>query len=230
MAETIAERLLAVRQGIEQAAAKAGRDPAGIRLVAVSKTKPAADVREAMAAGQLDFGENYGQELRDKLAGVSDPRVRWHFIGRLQTNKVKYVVGQVALIHSADSAKLIQEIAKRAAGMKVVQEILLEVNLAGEESKSGAAEDEVGGLIEAALLQPAVRVRGLMTMPPYFPEAEPSRPFYRRLRELRDREQARLGGRVNLSDLSMGLSHDYPVAIAEGATLLRVGAAIFGAR
>jgi len=230
MAETIAERLLAVRQGIEQAAAQAGRDPAGIRLVAVSKTKPAAEIREAVAAGQFDFGENYGQELRDKMAGVSDPRVRWHFIGQLQTNKVKYLVGQVALIHSADSAKLIREIGKRAAGLNLVQDILLEVNLGGEESKSGVAEDEVGGLIEAALTQPAVRVRGLMTMPPYFPEAEPSRPFYRRLCELRDREQARLGGRVNLSDLSMGLSHDYPVAIAEGATLLRVGTAIFGAR
>jgi PLP dependent protein len=230
MAETIAERLFVVRQGIERAADKAGRDPAGIRLVAVSKTKPAADVRKAMAAGQLDFGENYGQELRDKLAGVSDPRVRWHFIGKLQTNKVKDVVGRVALIHSADSAKLILEIAKRAAGMKAVQEILIEVKLGGEESKSGAAEAEVGGLIEVALKEPAVRLRGLMTMPPYFPEAEKSRPFYRRLRELRDREQARLGSRVNLADLSMGLSHDYQVAIAEGATLVRVGTAIFGAR
>ena len=230
MAEAIAERLFAVRQGIEQAAAKAGRDPAGITLVAVSKTKPAADVMAAVAAGQFDFGENYAQELREKMAGVADRRARWHFIGRLQTNKVKYVVGQVALIHSVDSAKLIEELGKRAAGLKVVQDILLEVNLAGEASKSGVAEAEVSELIEAALEQPAVRLRGLMTMPPDFPEGESSRPFYRRLGELRDREQARLGTRVNLPELSMGLSHDYGVAVEEGATLVRVGTAVFGAR
>jgi len=230
MAEAMAERLASVRRGIEQAAAKAGRDPAGITLVAVSKTKPAADIQEAIAAGQLDFGENYAQELRDKMAGVSDPRVRWHFIGHLQTNKVKLLAGQAALIHSVDSVKLIQEIAKRAAGMNKVQDILIEVNLGGEESKSGVAEAEVSELIEAALSEPAVRLRGLMTMPPYFPEGEQSRPFYRRLRELRDREQERCGGRANLADLSMGLSHDYPVAIAEGATLVRVGTAVFGAR
>jgi hypothetical protein len=230
MAEAIAERLFAVRQGIEQAAAKAGRDPAGITLVAVSKTKPAAEVMAAVAAGQFDFGENYAQELREKMAGVADPRARWHFIGRLQTNKVKYLVGQVALIHSVDSAKSIEELGRRGAGLKVVQDILLEVNLAGEASKGGVAEAEVSELIEAALEQPAVRLRGLMTMPPDFPEGESSRPFYRRLCELRDREQARLGTRVNLPELSMGLSHDYRVAIAEGATLVRVGTAVFGAR
>jgi len=230
MAEAIAERLSAVRQGIAQAAATAGRDPAGIILVAVSKTKPVADIRAAAAAGQLDFGENYAQELRDKMAEAADPRLRWHFIGQLQANKVKYLAGKAALIHSVDSVKLIREIGQRAAGLKVVQDILIEVNLGGEASKSGVAEAEVGGLIEAALEQPAVRLRGLMTMPPYFPEGEKSRPFYRRLCELRDREQARVGDRVHLTDLSMGLSHDYPVAIAEGATLVRVGTAIFGAR
>ena len=178
----------------------------------------------------MDFGENYAQELREKMAGVSDPRVRWHFIGRLQTNKVKYLAERVALIHSVDSGKLIQEIGKRAAAVNRVQDILLEVNLGGEDAKSGVAEAGVGELIEAAVAEKRVRLWGLMTMPPYFPDPEASRPFYRRLRELRDREQARLGDRVDLGELSMGLSHDYRVAIEEGATLIRVGAAIFGAR
>ena len=227
---SIKENIARVRDRIAAACGRGGRRPEEVRLVAVSKTKPAADVMAAVAAGQFDIGENYAQELREKMAGVADRRARWHFIGRLQTNKVKYVVGQVALIHSVDSAKLIEELGKRAAGLKVVQDILLEVNLAGEASKSGVAEAEVSELIEAALEQPAVRLRGLMTMPPDFPEGESSRPFYRRLGELRDREQARLGTRVNLPELSMGLSHDYGVAVEEGATLVRVGTAVFGAR
>jgi len=230
MAEGIAERLAAVRQAMAEAAQRAGRAPREVRLVAVSKTKPAAAVVEAAQAGQFDFGENYAQELREKMAAVADPRLRWHFIGHVQTNKVKHLVGAVALIHSVDSVKLVEEIEKRAAGQGVVQEILLEVNLGGEESKSGMTEAGLPQVIEAALGRPHLKLKGLMTMPPYFPEGEQSRPFYQRLRELRDQAQARFLGRAELGELSMGLSHDFRVAIEEGATLVRVGTAIFGAR
>ena len=230
MAEGIAERLAAVRQGMAEAARRAGRDPGEVLLVAVSKTKPVEEIQAAIRAGQVDFGENYAQELREKKAEVSDPRVRWHFIGHLQTNKVKHLAGEAALIHSVDSVKLLEELEKRAAGKGLVQEILLEVNLGGEESKSGMTEAELPEVIAAALLHPHLKLKGLMTLPPYFPEGEPSRPFYRRLRELRDQAQARLLGRVELRELSMGLSHDFEVAIEEGATIVRVGTAIFGAR
>lgn len=230
MAEGIAARLAGVRRVMAEAARRAGRRPEEITLVAVSKTKSVEEIREAAQAGQLDFGENYAQELREKIAALGDKRLRWHFIGHLQSNKVKYLAGEVVLIHSVDSMKLVEEIEKRAAARGRVQEILLEVNLGGEASKSGMREADLPEVISAALARPHLKLTGLMTMPPYFPEAEQSRPFYRRLRELRDREQRRLAGRAELRELSMGLSHDFPVAIEEGATIVRVGTAIFGAR
>ena len=230
MDEDLLRRWQAVGEGMARAASRAGRDPAGVALVAVSKTRPAADIEAAISAGQLDFGENYAQELREKMAAVRDPRVRWHFIGRLQTNKVKYLVGEVALIHSVDSVNLFSELERRAAAKDCVQDFLIEVNLGGEESKSGVAESGLAELIAAAMKQTHLRLRGLMTMPPYDPDPELSRPFYRRLGEVRDREQERFGKGLELRELSMGLSHDYGVAISEGATLVRVGTAIFGAR
>ena len=230
MAELIAERLAAVREGIAEAARKTGRRAEEITLVAVSKTKPAADIAAAVKAGQLEFGENYAQELREKMEQVADPRVRWHFIGHLQSNKVKHLVGAAALIHSVDTVKLLDEINKRAADRNLVQEVLIEVNLGGEGSKSGVEEAGASSLIGAGIERPNLKVVGLMTMPPYFPDGELSRPYYRRLRELRDREQERFGERADLRELSMGLSHDFRVAVEEGATLVRVGTAIFGAR
>jgi pyridoxal phosphate enzyme (YggS family) len=225
---TLAERLGSVRVRIAEAARAAGRDPSSVRLVAVSKLHPAEAIAEAMAAGQRDFGENYAQELRDKaraLGGAS-----WHFIGPLQRNKVKYVVGVATLIHGVDGASLLDEIARRAAAAGVVQRALVEVNLGGEAQKSGCAEGELAALVDEFRARPSVRLEGLMCIPPLETAAEPerARPFFRRLRELRDGERARTG--LALAELSMGMSADYPIAIAEGATLVRVGTAIFGER
>ena len=206
----VAERLAALRAGI----------PAGVTLVAVSKTHPAAAVREAYAAGQRDFGENYAQEWREKADALADlADLRWHFIGGLQTNKVKYLAGRVAAIHTVDRIELAREISKRFAGKGAVARVYLEVNLGGEASKSGCAPAEAPALAEAAGALPAVEVVGLMTIPP--PEDDP-RPHFRALRALRDR--------LGLAGLSMGMSADWKAAIEEGSTCVRVGTAIFGAR
>ena len=207
---SVAERLAALRAGI----------PAGVTLVAVSKTHPAAAVREAYAAGQRDFGENYAQEWREKADALADlADLRWHFIGGLQTNKVKYLAGRVAAIHTVDRIELAREISKRFAGKGAVARVYLEVNLGGEASKSGCAPAEAPALAEAAGALPAVEVVGLMTIPP--PEDDP-RPHFRALRALRDR--------LGLAGLSMGMSADWKAAIEEGSTCVRVGTAIFGAR
>lgn len=207
---TIASRLAAVRLGI----------PPGVTLVAVSKTQPASAVREAHAAGQRDFGENYVQEWREKAEALADlPDLTWHFIGSLQTNKVKYLAGRVGMIHTVDRAELGREISKRWEKAGARARVLVEVNLGGEASKGGCAEGAVPGLVELLRGLPAIEVVGLTCIPP--PEDDP-RPHFRTLRGLRDR--------LGLRELSMGMSGDYPVAIEEGATLVRVGTAIFGER
>lgn len=225
---SIAERWAAVRARVDRACEQAGRAPSEVTLVAVSKTHPADAVREAAAAGAMDFGENYAQELADKRRELAAelPSVRWHFIGRLQRNKAKLVAGQVALVHAVDTVELAQELAKRAGG--VVQPILLAVNVAGEATKSGVAPE--GALKLARALAPitGVRLDGLMTMPPPADDPEASRPHFLALRALRDRLADALG--QPLPVLSMGMSGDYEVAIACGATHVRVGTAIFGAR
>lgn len=218
---SIAERLARVRSGI----------PGNVTLVAVSKTQPAAAVREAYAAGQRDFGENYAQEWRDKAAALSDlPGLAWHFVGALQTNKVKVVVGgaeparasaRVGWIHTIDRLSLAEEVSKRSARRGATTRVLLEVNVAGEGSKSGCAPADLPRLAEAVARLPGLELRGLMCIPPA--EGDP-RPHFAALRELRD------GLGLSLPDLSMGMSGDYPAAIAEGSTLVRVGTAIFGAR
>ena len=217
----IAEALAQVRDRI----------PAGVTLVAVSKTQPAEAVREAHAAGQRDFGENYAQEWRDKAAALSDLRdLVWHFIGALQTNKVKYLVGRaeeeqdsphVTWIHTIDRLSQAEEVSKRSARRGAVTRVLLEVNVAGERSKSGCAPGDSPRLAEAVARLPGLALRGLMCIPPA--EADP-RPHFAALRALRD------GLGLPLPDLSMGMSGDYEAAIAEGSTLVRVGTAIFGAR
>jgi PLP dependent protein len=220
-AGVIAERLAAVRDRVAAAAARAGR-PGTVTLVAVSKLHPAAAVRAAFAAGAVDLGENYVQELTAKRAELADLPLRWHFIGRLQRNKVRDVAGKVALIHGVDSLLLLQEIGKRAAAAGVVQDLLIQVNVAGEEQKGGVAPDELPALTAACAALPALRLRGLMTMPPLVDDPERNRPHFRAL--------AALARAHALAELSMGMSDDLEVAIEEGATLVRVGTAIFGAR
>jgi PLP dependent protein len=230
MMSMIKENLARVRAAMARAAERAGRDAASVRLVAVSKTKPAELIREAIAAGQLDFGENYAQELRDKMAEIAAPGLAWHYIGSLQRNKVKYLAGKVAAIHSVASREVAQEIGRRSAAAGSATRVLVEINTGGESSKSGVAPAAAGELVRAARDVAGVEVIGLMTMPPYDPDPEAARPYYRALRELRDRLRQELGAGSALPELSMGLSHDFEVAIEEGATMVRVGTAIFGGR
>lgn len=220
----IAENLRAVRARIKNAAERAGRDPNEITLLAVSKTKPASDIVAAYEAGQRCFGENYAQELVEKgeaLAHLTD--LEWHFVGQLQTNKAKYVTRFAKMVHAVDSEKLARELAKRSSGSL---DVLIEVNVGGEESKGGVAPDDVPSLVATIEALPGLRLRGLMSIPPHTDDAEASRRFHRSLRILRDRN----GGAERLPVLSMGMTDDLEVAIEEGATIVRVGTAIFGAR
>jgi PLP dependent protein len=223
---TVAERWQTVRARVEAACARAGRDPRSVTIVAVSKTHDADAARAAVAAGVTDLGENYAQELTDKLAACSGLNVAWHFIGRLQRNKAKLVAGKVALVHAVDSLELASELGKRAG--EQVQPILLAVNLAGEASKSGVTEPAARELAQAVRQVPGVRLDGLMTMPPPSDDPEASRPYFERLRALRDVLVVEQG--LALPVLSMGMSGDYEVAIACGATHVRIGTAIFGPR
>jgi pyridoxal phosphate enzyme (YggS family) len=227
-ADSIAGGLARVAARIAAAERAAGRDAGSVRLVAVSKKMTVDDVRAAMAAGQRLFGESYGQELRDKRAALlaDVPPPEWHFIGPLQSNKVKYVVGQVALIHAVDSIALLDAIAARG----VAQDCLVQVNVAGEVGKHGVAPEALPVLLDHFASTPGVRCRGLMLIPPLGDRPEDSQPHFAALRALRDREAARARPNVDLVELSMGMSDDVEVAIAEGATLVRVGTAIFGAR
>jgi PLP dependent protein len=224
---SIADNLRDVRTQIEQAAREVGRDPVAIRLVAVSKTKPAEAVREAYAAGQRDFGENYVQELSEKAASLADlPDLRWHVIGHLQRNKVKFVVGLAAMIHTLDSVRLAEELGKRAAGREAPLPVLVEVNVGGEEQKSGCRPEELEEIVAAAARQHALAVAGLMTVPPHSDDPAGARPYFDALVRLRDEH----GGAARLPELSMGMTHDLEHAIYAGATLVRVGTAIFGER
>jgi PLP dependent protein len=225
MKATIGERWAEVRAKVDAACERAKRDPSEVTIVAVSKTHPAAAVREAAAAGATDFGENYAQELVAKRGELTDLAIRWHYIGRLQRNKAKLVAGQVTLVHAVDSVDLATELGKRAAS---VQPILLAVNAADEETKGGVTNADAAELARAIAAVDKIRLDGLMTMPPPADDPEASRPFFVRLRTLRDRIADELGRPLPV--LSMGMSGDYEVAIACGATHVRVGTAIFGAR
>jgi len=216
-----------VHARLTAAARRAGRDPGGVRLVAVSKTVDLDRLRQALAAGQRLFGENYLQEAQRKIEALG-PGVSWHFVGHLQTNKAKGAVALFDLIHSVDRLRLAQALNEAASKISKIQDILLQVNLAGEESKSGAALAEVPALIQHIRLLPNLRLLGLMTMPPFLPDPEAARPFFLALRELRDRlEQNGFGP---LPELSMGMTGDFEAAVEEGATLVRVGTAVFGPR
>lgn len=231
-ADDIAARLDAVRARIAAAESAAGRPAGSVQLIAVSKKMPPEDIAAALAAGQLDFGENYAQELRDKRAALAGTPARWHFIGPLQSNKAKYVAGQVALLHSLDAPDLMDELERRcqASGQSGELACLVQVNVAGEAQKRGVAPAALPALLDRFATLPHLRCRGLMIIPPLGEAAEASRTHFAALRRLRD-EQLRLGRpHVTLEQLSMGMSHDLEVAIAEGATLVRVGTAIFGER
>ena len=226
-AEEIAGNLARVRERIATAARAAGRPPESVRLLAVSKKMPADDVRAALAAGQRAFGENYAQELRDKSALLAaDPTLpaapEWHFIGPLQSNKVKYVAGRTALVHAVDSAGLLDAIEARGAP----QPCLVQVNVAGEASKKGVSPGDLPALLDRFAAMKSARCEGLMLIPP----RGDARPHFAALLALRDREATIARPNVSLRELSMGMTEDLEVAVEEGATIVRVGTAIFGPR
>jgi len=234
----IARNLAEVRTRITDACAGAGRSPTEVRLLAVSKTVPPEDIVAALHAGQLDFAENYGQEFRDKAVAVEAllaahpalPTPRWHFIGPLQTNKVKYVAGKTEIIHTVADLGVLAEVERRCAAAGRIQDCLVQVNVAGETQKSGLAPGDLPGLLDAFATFPHCRCLGLMVIPPYDPDPGLSRPHFQALRGLRDAHALPARPNVQLQQLSMGMSHDVEVAIACGATLVRVGTAIFGDR
>ncbi len=221
---SIAENWAAIREKVEAACARANRPASDVTIVAVSKTHPASAIAEAAAAGAVDFGENYAQELAGKQAELALP-IRWHYIGRLQRNKAKLVAGKVALVHAVDSVELAIELGKRAAQ---VQPILLAVNLGGEASKGGVTGETALAIAKDLAAVANVCLDGLMTLPPPSEDPEASRPVFEELRELRARIASELGRPLPV--LSMGMSGDYELAIACGATHVRIGTAIFGSR
>lgn len=221
-----AERLAGIAARIAAARARSGGQ--AVRLVAVSKKQPVAAIAEAIAAGVRDFGENYAQELESKREALPDPALRWHAIGPIQRNKVKLVVG-THLVHTVDRPELLDAIEHRAAALAIVQDVLVQVNLAHEQSKSGLDPEALPALLDRFATTPHVRCRGLMLIPPIADPAQ-TRAHFAALRTLRDREAARARANVDLAELSMGMSDDFEIAIEEGATLVRVGTALFGAR
>jgi pyridoxal phosphate enzyme (YggS family) len=223
----VSRRLEQVRSRMAAACARARRDPGSVRLVAVSKTVPAAIVAEAIAAGQIVFGENRVQEALAKMDAVG-PGARWHMVGHLQKNKAKLAAGVFELIHGVDDRELADELDRRAAARSATQPVLVQANLAGESTKRGADEEELMPLLETVAGLGHLDLRGLMIIPPPVADAELARPWFRRLRDLRDRAATRLAR--PLPELSMGMTDDFEVAIEEGATLVRVGRAIFGER
>ena len=226
---TIREHLQEIRIQMEESCRKAGRDPKEVTLIAVSKTKPVAMLKEAYEAGARDFGENKVQEIVEKYLQLPDS-VRWHMIGHLQTNKVRQVVGKAALIHSVDSFHLAKEIDKESGKKNIITDILLEVNVAGEESKFGFCLEETENALKEICQFQNIRVRGLMTVAPFVDYAEENRQIFRKLHEFYVDMKSKNIDNGTMGVLSMGMTGDFEVAIEEGATMVRVGTGIFGAR
>jgi pyridoxal phosphate enzyme (YggS family) len=226
---TITDNIQQIRKRIAAAASAAGRNPATVRLIAVSKTKPAELVTAAALAGQRLFGENYVQELTAKAAAVTLP-VEWHFIGHLQSNKVRQIAGLVTMIHSVDRLSLAEEISRQWQRLGRSCDILVQVNVSGEATKSGTTAAAAVETIRRIAALPHLRICGLMTMPPFFDDPEAARPYFRELRLLGEQIATLAIPGVSMDELSMGMSGDFEAAIAEGATLVRVGSAIFGSR
>jgi pyridoxal phosphate enzyme (YggS family) len=226
----IVRNLQSVRSRLDAAARRAGRDPTTVRLIAVSKTFSADAIRTASSAGQIDFGENKVQEGLQKIGVTADIKIRWHLIGHLQSNKAKKAATAFQCIHSIDSVELLKKVDAAAAEAGAAPEVLVQVDLAGETTKFGAAADVARRIVDATQALRAARMTGIMLIPPWNEDQEQTRPWFVRLRELRDRWVAEGVPRASLSELSMGMSHDFEAAIEEGATMVRVGTAIFGKR
>jgi pyridoxal phosphate enzyme (YggS family) len=231
MQMSMSERITTVLERIAAAANRAGRSPEDVRLVVVGKTQTSDRVREAVMAGAGIIGENYIQEAREKFNALGDLDIQWHFIGHLQSNKAKYAVRLFDLIHSVDSLKLAVELDKQAAKIGKRQDVLVQVNISGEVTKWGTDRDSAEDLVARIGALDHLRVRGLMTMPPYFDAPDMARPYFAALRESAERIGSRcVNDRVLMEELSMGMTGDFEAAVEEGATLVRIGTAIFGAR
>ena len=230
MPDTIAQRLSHVHARIAQAARRCGRDPDEIRLVAVAKKHGIEAIGEAIAAGARIIGENYIQEAQNKFTALPHQPVAWHFIGHLQTNKAKYAIRLFELIHTVDSLKLASALNSQAQKAGKVQQVLVQANISGEQTKSGVSAQDALSVIQKMSLLPHIKVKGLMTMPPYFDQPEKTRPFFVALRDLRAHIRAHQIPNIDMIELSMGMSADFEVAIEEGATLVRIGTDIFGER
>jgi pyridoxal phosphate enzyme (YggS family) len=228
------DSLSSIYKRISHAAMRAGRSPEEVTLIAVTKTVAVHQIKEAMDAGLRAFGENRVQEARVKIeklsAAATVPRVSWHLIGHLQKNKAKYAVRLFDLIHSLDSGELAEELNSQAEKIRKLQEVLVEVKLSPEETKHGIARSELPRLLKMVHTMKHLRVRGLMTIPPFFENPEDARPYFRELRELRDTMNESRVTSHDLRDLSMGMSNDFEAAIEEGATMVRIGTALFGER
>ncbi len=222
------EKLQEVLESIKDACQRAGRKPEEVKLLGASKTVPPEVLRRFYGCGLRTFGENRVQEFLKKYEALQELNIDWHFIGRLQTNKVKYLMKKVSLIHSLDRKSLADEIQKRASKVGITQEVLIEVNVGGEETKGGVEPENLPELFEYTLSLPNLKVVGLMTIPPYLENPEEVRPFFAKLRNLRDKLEEEF--KVELPHLSMGMSHDFEVAVEEGATIVRVGTRLFGER
>lgn len=227
--DTIAENIKNVEKNIRSACLRAGRDPGDVTLIAVSKTKPLPALKEAYRYGCRHFGENKVQELVNKYEQLPKD-IKWHMIGHLQRNKVKYIIDKAYLIHGVDSLKLAEEISKEAIKKNVTAHILVEVNIAGEESKFGISKEEAASLVERIAALPSVQVEGLMIIAPYVENPEKNRQYFVELKQLSVDIRKKNIDNVNMNVLSMGMTGDYTVAVEEGATYVRVGTGIFGER
>lgn len=227
--QSIQSAIKDVTERISTACKRAGRNPEEVTLIAVSKTMPVEAIREAMESGMIEFGENRPQELRDKQVEITEP-LHWHMIGSLQTNKLKYVIGKTVLIHSVDSVHLAQAIQEMSEKKGLVTDILLEINIAGEESKHGISPEELESTVRALAAFSNIRIRGLMTVAPYTENAEENRIYFRQMKQLMVDINSKNIDNVNMDILSMGMTGDYEIAIEEGATHVRVGTGIFGHR
>ena len=224
------QRLASIKERIINAAISSGRNPADIRLVTVSKKMPEEKIIEAIEAGADILGENFIQEARQKAEHLASRNVSWHFIGHLQSNKAKYAVKIFDLIHTVDSLKLALELNKRAEKINKIQHILIQVNISGELSKSGAEPDKILDLLKKINLLKNLSVQGLMTIPPFYSDPEKARPFFASLRNLKEKINKEALPGIYMKELSMGMTGDFEAAIEEGATLVRIGTAIFGKR
>lgn len=232
MSQEICQNIKTVSDRIAQACSRAGRNPEEVQLIAVSKMKPLKDIQAAFGCGQRHFGENRAKELQDKMEAYEEDRAQWHMVGNLQTNKIKYMVERVDWIHSIEKKKYLREIEKRASRIDRVINTLIQINISGEDQKSGCTAGEVKEILEYAQGLKHVRVCGLMGMATFVDpdNAEQVRPQFQMLRKIRDEHRSYESENVRLEHLSMGMTNDMEVAIEEGATLLRVGRAIFGER